>query len=140
MSVLTMQVKGALYFAEPNPDVSGIRFYKYDGKMYHFIATIIDNGDSFTYCRLIGNKIYTKKLNPQDEILWTNRNGLPIKEDDTKEQVSVTTGHGRKLLVRFPSVTPIQTAFLIGFHNGKVFKLIADARVVCGTLKFTFDL
>ncbi|MBR6646347.1 MAG: hypothetical protein IKL09_02390 [Clostridia bacterium] len=140
MSVLTMQVKGALYFAEPNPDMSGIRFYKYDGKMYHFIATIIDNGDSFTYCRLIGNKIYTKKLNPQDEILWTDRNGEPIKEDDTKEQVSVTTGHGRKLLVQFPDLTPFQRAFLIGFHNGKVFKLIADARVVCGTLKFTFDL
>lgn len=113
MSVLTMQVKGVLYFAEPNPDMSGIRFYKYDGKMYHFIATIIDNGDSFTYCRLIGNKIYTKRLNPQDEILWTDRNGLPIKENDTKEQVSVTTGHGRKLLVRFPSVTPIQRVFLL---------------------------
>ena len=140
MSVLTMQVKGALYFAEPNPDMSGIRFYKYDGKMYHFIATIIDNGESFTYCRLIGNKIYTKKLNPQDEILWTNRNGEPIKEDDTKEQVSVTTGHGRKLLVQFPDTTLFQTAFLIGYHNGKVFKLIADARAVCGTLKFTFDL
>lgn len=41
MSVLTMQVKGALYFAEPNPDMSGIRFYKYDGKMYHFIVRII---------------------------------------------------------------------------------------------------
>ena len=140
MSVLTMQVNGTLYFAEPNPDMSGIRFYKYDGNMYHFIATVIDNGDSFTYCRLIGNKIYTKKLNPKNEIIWTDRNGEPIKEDGTKEQVSVATSHGRMLLVRFPDVTPFQTAFLIGYYNGKVFKLIADARVVCGTLKFTFDL
>lgn len=44
------------------------------------------------------------------------------------------------MIVQFPDVTPFQTAFLIGYYNGKVFKLIADARVVCGTLKFTFDL
>lgn len=139
MSVLTMQVKGALYFAEPNPDMSGIRFYKYDGKMYHFIATIIDNGDSFTYCRLIGNKIYTKKLNPQNEIIWTDRNGEPIKEKE--EQICISTNHNRKMIVQFPDVTPFQTAFLIGYtNNSKVFKLIADARAVCGTLKFTFDL
>ena len=140
MSYLMMRAKDTLYFAESNPDRSGIRFYKYDGKKFRWIGTIIDNGDSFTYCRLIGNKIYTKKLNPKNEIIWTDRNGEPIKEDDTKEQVSVATSHGRKLLVRFPDVTPFQTAFLIGYYNGKVFKLIADARAVCGTLKFTFDL
>ncbi len=135
-----MRVNNNLYFAEPNPDRSGFRFYRHDGKKFGWIATIIDNGGSFTYCRLIGRKIYTKELDCKNEILWINRNGKPIKENETEEQAYVTTAYNRKMLVRFPDVIPHQNAFLIGYHDGKDYKLISNARVVCNTLNFTFDL
>ncbi len=139
MSCLIMRANDNLYFAEPNPDCSGIRFYKHDGKKFRWLATIIDNGDSFTYCRLVGRKIYSKELNPKDESLWSNRNGNPIKESDTEEQLCITTNYNRKMLVRFPDVIPHQNSFLIGHYDGKVFKLISDARVICNTLSFTFN-
>ena len=140
MSELVMNVNGNRFIVKPNSDNSGFNFYKHDGRRYAWVATIIDFGKGFSFCCIGTNGFFTKKLNKKKELVWVDRKGNPVT-DDEEGQIDTITKHGNKLIARFPDVEPQQNAFLIGYHDSKTeVKLIADARVKGNNLRFIFDL
>lgn len=139
MSELVMNVNGNRFIVKPNSDNSGFNFYKHDGRRYAWVATIIDFGKGFSFCCIGTNGFFTKKLNKKKELVWADRKGNPVT-DDEEEQIDVITKYGNKMIARFPDFSE-QDAFLIGYYDGKTeVKLIADARVKGNNLRFIFDL
>lgn len=139
MSELVMNVNGNRFIVKPNSDNSGFNFYKHDGRRYAWVATIIDFGKGFSFCCIGTNGFFTKKLNKKKELVWVDRKGNPVT-DDEEGQIDVITKYGKKMIARIPDF-PEQDAFLIGFYDSKTeVKLIADARVIGNNLRFIFDL
>ena len=136
MSELVMNVNGNRFIVKPNSDNSGFNFYKHDGRRYAWVATIIDFGIGFSFCCIGTNGFFTKKLNKKKELVWIDRKGNPVT-DDEEEQIDVITKYGNKMIARFSE----QDVFLIGYYDSKTeVKLIADARVIGNNLRFIFDL
>ena len=139
MSELVMNVNGNRFIVKPNSDNSGFNFYKHDGRRYAWVATIIDFGKGFSFCCIGTNGFFTKKLNKKKELVWVDRKGNPVT-DDEEEQIDVITKYGNKMIARFSDFSE-QDAFLIGYYDSKTeVKLIADARVIGNNLRFIFDL
>lgn len=139
MSELVMNVNGNRFIVKPNSDNSGFNFYKHDGRRYTWVATIIDFGIGFSFCYIGTNGFFTKKLNKKKELVWVDRKGNPVT-DDEEEQIDVITKYGNKMIARFSDFSE-QNAFLIGYYDSKKeVKLIADARVKGNNLRFIFDL
>lgn len=139
MSELVMNVNGNRFIVKPNSDNSGFNFYKYDGRRYAWVATIIDFGKGFSFCCIGTNGFFTKKLNKKKELVWVDRKGNPVT-DDEEGQIDVITKYSKKMIVRFSDFSE-QDVFLIGYYDSKTeVKLIADARVKGNNLRFIFDL
>ena len=138
MSELVMNVNGNRFIVKPNSDNSGFNFFKHDGRRYAWVATIIDFGIGFSFCCIGTNGFFTKKLNKKKELVWVDRKGNPVT-DDEEEQIDVITKYGNKMIARFSDFS--EDAFLIGCYDSKTeVKLIADARVKGNNLRFKFDL
>ncbi len=139
MSELVMNVNENRFIVKPNSDNSGFNFYKHDGRRYAWVATIIDFGIGFSFCCIGTNGFFTKKLNKKKELVWVDRKGNPVT-DDEEEQIDVITKYGNKMIARFSDFSE-QDAFLIGYYDSKTeVKLIADARVKGNNFRFIFDL
>lgn len=139
MSELVMNVNGNRFIVKPNSDNSGFNFYKHDGRRYAWVATIIDFGKGFSFCFIGTNGFFTKKLNKNKELVWVDRKGNPVT-DDEEGQIDVITKYGKKMIAKILDF-PKQDAFLIGYYDSKTeVKLIADARVKSNNLRFIFDL
>ncbi len=137
MSELVMNVNGNRFIVKPNSDNSGFNFYEHDGRRYAWVATIIDFGIGFSFCCVGTNGFFTKKLNKKKELVWVDRKGNPVTDDE--EQIDVITKYGNKMIARFSDFS--EDAFLIGYYDSKTeVKLIADARVIGNNLRFKFDL
>ena len=138
MSELVMNVNGNRFIVKPNSDNSGFNFFKHDGRRYAWVATIIDFGIGFSFCCVGTNGFFTKKLNKKKELVWVDRKGKPVT-DDEEEQIDVITKYGNKMIARFSDF--FEDVFLIGYYDSKTeVKLIADARVIGNNLRFKFDL
>lgn len=137
MSELVMNVNGNRFVVKPNSNNSGFNFYKHNGRRYTWVATIIDFGKGFSFCCIGINGFFTKKLNKKKELVWVDRKGNPVT-DDEEEQIDVITKYGNKMIARFSEQDDV---FLIGYYDSKTeVKLIADARVIGNNLRFILDL
>ena len=81
-------------------DNSGFDFFKHDGRRYAWVATIIDFGIGFSFCCIGTNGFFTKKLNKKKELVWVDRKGNPVT-DDEEGQIDVITKYGNISVIPF---------------------------------------
>lgn len=128
MPSLSIKYKGTIYRVKPNPDNSGVRFFKLQKRRLVWLSTIIDDGKSLYYCEsgLLGLRL-SEKTYPT--------NYKEIFEYDI-EEFTVTTPYNNKFIVQFGYNSNNEpTHFVIGFDDGNTAKMIGKSLLVLG--KFT---
>lgn len=118
MAVDNLQIKTntTSYNIEANPDNSGIRVIKnIDDDSQAWVATIIDDGDGFTFATLKENGVFVQKFHPTARLLFKDGFAPAL---DVENQVVVETIHNRKMVVRELNSKEKYKGVVIAYSDG----------------------